>query len=447
MWVCAAEVTNHLKGERAMRRLFLGLILLGLLFSTVFAEENCYWKADRDLQRVYEHFEGISLEKAIDQLIVEKYGKPRQCGNVDVRFNGGGMRNHLFIGRNNTLEFMVSNDVALGGMSLGFEFTCTAGPVFEWVAGYGNITPEQSPVPNILLLHDSAFEGGIPWGTSANGRSCPDSILIGGTYLPGIFDPLPVHETEVVLYSMQFWLPYDTSLVGDTFFVDNVFYPPAGGWIFTELSSSESVVPDFQGIYNNSGNDPSAPAVEFTIKEPRCEFAGKSTDPNMVYPKKGELTFPEVPIDFDDFPGLRTERDGSKTIGVSIKFEGKDEDLIELGVQISAHRLKGYPIGASFPLNLLPKVCQEKGVKQINSMPIARDELNYSTDTINCKYSIIQDSLGLGGNSVIVGVIDRGIDWLHEDFIDSTGMTRIRFFWDQTDNNVPHPLTCHKNLP
>jgi subtilisin family serine protease len=39
---------------------------------------------------------------------------------------------------------------------------------------------------------------------------------------------------------------------------------------------------------------------------------------------------------------------------------------------------------------------------------------------------------GLEGQGVIIGVLDSGIDWCHEDFIDDiTGGSRIRFLWDQ----------------
>lgn len=36
------------------------------------------------------------------------------------------------------------------------------------------------------------------------------------------------------------------------------------------------------------------------------------------------------------------------------------------------------------------------------------------------------------GQNVILGVVDQGIDWLHEDFIDSNGNTRVLRYWDHT---------------
>lgn len=48
-----------------------------------------------------------------------------------------------------------------------------------------------------------------------------------------------------------------------------------------------------------------------------------------------------------------------------------------------------------------------------------------------------QKNLGLTGKGVVVGIIDTGIDYLNEEFMDNEGNTRISFIWDQTiDTNL-----------
>ena len=48
-----------------------------------------------------------------------------------------------------------------------------------------------------------------------------------------------------------------------------------------------------------------------------------------------------------------------------------------------------------------------------------------------------ENSLGLTGDGVIVGIIDTGIDYTHPAFLKSDGTTRLLSFWDQTVNGVP----------
>jgi subtilisin family serine protease len=44
---------------------------------------------------------------------------------------------------------------------------------------------------------------------------------------------------------------------------------------------------------------------------------------------------------------------------------------------------------------------------------------------------------GLNGLNIVVGDVDSGIDWTHDDFKDPNGNTRLLYIWDQTDNLGP----------
>ena len=44
----------------------------------------------------------------------------------------------------------------------------------------------------------------------------------------------------------------------------------------------------------------------------------------------------------------------------------------------------------------------------------------------------ISQTLSLTGKGILVGIIDTGIDYLSEDFMDEYGKTRLHCIWDQT---------------
>ena len=420
-----------------MRRLsFIAMLVMICLFmSSLWAEENNYRKADRDLQRVFEHFEGISLKSAINQLLAEKQSDTRYFDDVRIRLNRSDFHNHLYIGRENTIEFQVKNLNLISAASLGFKMTCSAqGGMgnFNWVANHGTITPSGSTINNILKVYPDAFDaGGAIWlvTSQVNGANL-DTVLLGGISFPGFTGiGLPNHVVYTTLYSLRINVPNDPSLLNEEFCIDNILVPPAGEWLFTDSATGYTHPPDFQGVINYSTSDPSAPPVCFTFAEPQCQNYGKSSNPNVIGLDPEFIVSDEIPINYDDY--IIIVKGGDKVVDVAIRFTGDERDLINLGAIVDQFRVKGGPIYVTIPLNKLPDLCQLEGVNYIRPQQRVSEELNYSAPDIDCDYAIIQDSMNLRTDQVIVGIIESGLDWLNEDFIDSNGNTRILYFGDQ----------------
>lgn len=381
---------------------------------------------DWDIQEIYEHYTGVSLAEAVQKLRAVPKQSPNSLNNVYVQLNGGGIDNRLYAGQNNTLQVYISNQDSLEGFTLALEFSCEADS-FAWVPNYGTSGSQYE-----VYIHDDAFVPDHPWyyygGIYVTDSLPPDSILVGGAVF-SVNHHMPPHQDLTLLWSMQIWIPPDTPPESDGFSVDNIFYPPAGSWVFADITHT-SVVPDFQGNSNLGANDPTAPPVHFDIADGFCyDQQAKSESPTIKIPPKD---WPRVVKDYEHYPALQRMADGDLWIDVTMTFTGNDAELKNLGVKLGTFRFSENMIGARFPLRLLPRVSLVRGVQRIATPETFEYKLNYSTEVVHGNYVAIQHDHGLTGEGVVVGIIDSGVDWLHDDFIDSSGNTRIKFFWDQT---------------
>ena len=64
----------------------------------------------------------------------------------------------------------------------------------------------------------------------------PNKIKLGGFLFPGNYYCLPVYTSETRLYSMKIQVPDNMSLVGDTFYVDNICKGISTIWNYSELN-------------------------------------------------------------------------------------------------------------------------------------------------------------------------------------------------------------------
>ena len=95
------------------------------------------------------------------------------------------------------------------------------------------------------------------------------------------------------------------------------------------------------------------------------------------------------------------------------------------------------------PAGELVAFSREPGIERIGNAPIKMQTLN-DTMKVLCRVNQVRAGMapltqGYSGDSVIMGIIDSGVDFTHPDFSDANGNTRILKIWDQRDNTGPGP--------
>lgn len=340
------------------------------------AKENWYFIVDQGLREVYEYFEGITLEEAIDNIIADQNKRSRNEADIEMRFNDGFK---LSIGQKNTLQIKVKNKAKVRAISLGFNIFLGSGNI-KWRDGYGTITPDSSPINNILRINQDAFEGCFDWKTSSTMFDYPNEIyIIGEVKDKASSCTLPIHyDGAITLYSMQIELPDDSSLSGQNLYVAPKAFSPTLKWSFTD-SEGHEYAPYFQGVPTFNMNKPEKGPVIFEITadplpgwdvDKEKQKLGKAAlRDNYDFLRKMDESInngkPKRITDPERYYGL-IYRDGVRLIMAKMDYEGPDEDLLDLGVRISPFRPWGSPLSVSIPLSRLPQVCQLEGVKFIN---------------------------------------------------------------------------------
>jgi len=194
--------------------------------------------------------------------------------DVSIRFNGGGSHNKVYVGRDNIMEILVRNDVAIRGIILGFQFTSSSGS-FSWVTPYGT-----KPVDTTYIKEHGDLIGSfdVTDGIVAV-LHLPETILIGGGAQT---QPhyLPPHASSTVFASMKLRIPAGQPGVSSGFCVDNVFVPPAGAWKVDIGNASPTFPPTFNGQENTSVGIPDAPPICFDIVAQ--SFIRGDVDDNMT---------------------------------------------------------------------------------------------------------------------------------------------------------------------
>lgn len=97
---------------------------------------------------------------------------------------------------------------------------------------------------------------------------------------------------------------------------------------------------------------------------------------------------------------------------------------------------------AYIPESAIDAVTDLAGVQKVQGSAPVELELNASVPTTNAH--LLRGPgpgfTGLNGQGVLVGDVDSGIDFDHQDFKDAGGLTRLVNIWDQTDATGPGPV-------
>ena len=140
---------------------------------------------------------------------------------------------------------------------------------------------------------------------------------------------------------------------------------------------------------------------------------------------------------------VREQAGVGQVIDLFLTGDVADADLEALGVQTHS-RLAGGIRTVTVPVARLTELARVPGLTRITASHLAHKLNNVSVRRVNATPGFWTHSgagvfAGDAGQGVIVGVVDTGIDWSHDDFKNPNGTTRILYIWDQNDAGGPNP--------
>lgn len=118
-----------------------------------------------------------------------------------------------------------------------------------------------------------------------------------------------------------------------------------------------------------------------------------------------------------------------RTWEVIVKYHGDISRLEDELIRVE-ELIAGYAI-ITLPQNLIPSLAEVEEIEYIEKPKRIFTELMEAIST-SCFLQVTAREPYLTGQGVLVAVIDSGIDYMHRDFRNADGSSRILYLWDQT---------------
>lgn len=135
-------------------------------------------------------------------------------------------------------------------------------------------------------------------------------------------------------------------------------------------------------------------------------------------------------------------RDAAGRTLISLFIEGEVPPGLLRARGLEVNTVSGRLMTARCPMGLLAGLLETPGVTRVEVAERCEPLLDLSIPDVNASFVRTVPPPSFGGQTgagVLVGIVDSGIDWSHDDFKHAGGTTRLVTIWDQTSTSGPAP--------
>ncbi len=141
---------------------------------------------------------------------------------------------------------------------------------------------------------------------------------------------------------------------------------------------------------------------------------------------------------YDQLVALEVDaKSGETRVGVILDLAGSLPDLGAIDGLVIGSVVDDIAT-ARLPLSSLDRLAAVPGIEHIGASHVWRPTLDMAVPAANVD-DVWSGAPAYTGAGVLVGVIDSGIDWRHDDFRHANGTTRLKAIWDLYGAGSPPP--------